>query len=475
MPQYSLHEANTAVTWVRHSGMSHMDGSWPRDVDSSDPEQVARWRRKIERDEAYIKSVVRLGAIVEEIVRQNNTLDMYKVYFADIDVPELDPSTLSTVAALRFQSTTDGKIPARTNHMVRALAWCPDGSGRISASLDEILASTNESGQGLCLIFDSGSPCSPPTTLHPASPALALAYNPRDHSVLAMGTKSGQLALFDVRQQTSEAIGQTDSRAGHTDCITGLAWTQSKMNTELMTASLDGTVAWWDSRKLVERLDTVVLREKTAGQGGGAEESPTGPFLEATCLEYDAAAGPARFSVGTSHGMVLAGNRRARSPADRITTSFPGHHNEVRALCRHPFLPKYFMSVGDWTARLWSEDLRVPLTVTPYRRPYLSGGAWSSMRPSVFYSVNSEGDIEAWDLLQSQSAPVAGTSVTDCALTALASAGGPKNGLQAVGCADGTTFLVKPSSGLLRPGGDELASFSAVSGNDARACTTVKA
>lgn len=48
---------------------------------------------------------------------------------------------------------------------------------------------------------------------------------------------------------------------------------------------------------------------------------------------------------------------------------------------RNPFFPKYFMSVGDWTWRVWNEDLRSPLLVSPYAPAYLSGGTWSPTRP----------------------------------------------------------------------------------------------
>jgi hypothetical protein len=48
---------------------------------------------------------------------------------------------------------------------------------------------------------------------------------------------------------------------------------------------------------------------------------------------------------------------------------------------RNPFFPKYFLSVGDWTWRVWNEDLRSPLLVSPYAAAYLSSGTWSPTRP----------------------------------------------------------------------------------------------
>jgi dynein intermediate chain 2 len=53
----------------------------------------------------------------------------------------------------------------------------------------------------------------------------------------------------------------------------------------------------------------------------------------------------------------------------------------ISCTCRNPFFPKYFLSVGDWTWRVWNEDLRSPLLVSPYAGAYLSSGTWSPTRP----------------------------------------------------------------------------------------------
>ena len=66
---------------------------------------------------------------------------------------------------------------------------------------------------------------------------------------------------------------------------------------------------------------------------------------------------------------VLVSNRQRRL--------VPGCH-------RNPFFPKYFLSVGDWTWRVWNEDLRSPLLVSPYAGAYLSCGTWSPTRPGQY-------------------------------------------------------------------------------------------
>lgn len=67
---------------------------------------------------------------------------------------------------------------------------------------------------------------------------------------------------------------------------------------------------------------------------------------------------PTKFMVGTEQGVVVSCNRKAKTPAEKIVCTYDGHHGPVYALHRNPFFPKNFLTVGDWTARIWSEDIK---------------------------------------------------------------------------------------------------------------------
>jgi hypothetical protein len=72
---------------------------------------------------------------------------------------------------------------------------------------------------------------------------------------------------------------------------------------------------------------------------------------------------------------------------------------------RNPFFPKYFLSVGDWTCRVWNEDQRSPLLVSRYSPAYLSGGTWSPTRPGVFFTTQNNGTLSCWDLFYKHNEP----------------------------------------------------------------------
>jgi len=67
--------------------------------------------------------------------------------------------------------------------------------------------------------------------------------------------------------------------------------------------------------------------------------------------------------VGTECGKVWLCNRKAKTPAEKVTCIFSAHLAPVYTVQRNPFFLKNFLSAGDWTARV-SVDLLVPLTPT---------------------------------------------------------------------------------------------------------------
>lgn len=62
--------------------------------------------------------------------------------------------------------------------------------------------------------------------------------------------------------------------------------------------------------------------------------------------------------VGTEQGTILSCNRKAKTPNDKIVATYSGHVGPIYSLQRNPFFLKNFLTVADWTVRVWSEDIR---------------------------------------------------------------------------------------------------------------------
>ncbi|XP_042639469.1 dynein axonemal intermediate chain 2 [Orycteropus afer afer] len=156
---------------------------------------------------------------------------------------------------------------------------------------------------------------------------------------------------------------------------------------------------------------------------------------------------PTKFMVGTEQGIVISCNRKGKTPAEKIVCTFSGHHGPIYALQRNPFYPKNFLTVGDWTARIWSEDSRESSIMwTKYHMAYLTDGAWSPVRPAVFFTTKMDGTLDIWDFVFKQCDPALSLKVCDEALFCLRV---QDNGcLTACGSQLGTTTLLEVSHGL---------------------------
>ncbi len=62
-------------------GINHTEGGWPKDVNPQEIEQVMRYRKKVEKDEAYMFTIQQLAGVMEHCIRQNNAIDIYQEYF----------------------------------------------------------------------------------------------------------------------------------------------------------------------------------------------------------------------------------------------------------------------------------------------------------------------------------------------------------------------------------------------------------
>lgn len=88
---------------------------------------MARYRKKVEKDEAFGRCVIQLGQQMEHYIKQNNIFSIYEEYFADApNVTNPDPNPLRTLHYL--------KDPSRNHRSITGLSWSPDGGIRLAAA-----------------------------------------------------------------------------------------------------------------------------------------------------------------------------------------------------------------------------------------------------------------------------------------------------------------------------------------------------
>lgn len=442
-PHMSEHVANTERQVTRSSSMRHVEGGWPKDVDFTEQSDVSRFRKKAEKDEEYRASVKALGPIVARCIKQNNTIDIYEEYFQGNTVDHSsEPPSAKGLAV--FRDPNDVKRTATS------INWHPDPSAPAKIAVSySILNFQDQRFTGRLpqqsYVWDVLNPNTPDAELVPPSPLCCLRFNPKNTDTLVGGSYNGLITFYDLRKpggSASKDIVPTSSsliEKSHHDPVYEVFWINSKTGNQCVSVSTDGQMLWWDTRRLTEPTDNLLMSTDTKNNG---------QVLGGSSLEYNSEAGPSKYLVGTEQGVVLLVNLKNRKQNNGITVFDQGpgkHHGPIYSLQRNPANSKCFLTVGDWTARIWMEDLKTPIMTTKYHSSYLTAGCWSPVRAGVFFVTRMDGVVDIWDYFYRQNEVAYSHKVGDANLSSIAVQGSSNHGgkLVAMGDVHGTVSLLE--------------------------------
>lgn len=309
-------------------------------------------------------------------MKQNNTIDIYEEYFSgSITDHSSEPPSAKGLAVFRD--------PNSVKRTATAINWHPEGT-RIAVSYS-VLTFQDEKLMNSRLpvksyIWDIVNPNKPDSLLVPASPLVCMRFNPKTPEVLVGGSYNGLVSVFDLRKGNSPTESSVIENSHH-DPVYDVYWTSSKTHNECVSVSTDGRLLFWDTRRLGEFVTELEL--SIPGEPGSDKKVVVG----GSSLEYNVEAGPTKYLVGTEQGVVLSLRKSKSNKSDAAQK--PGtvhglnsgkHHGPIYSIQRNPTHNKFFMTVGDWTARVWSEDGKTPIMTTKYCRSYLTAGCWSPTR-----------------------------------------------------------------------------------------------
>ena len=87
--------------------------------------------------------------------------------------------------------------------------------------------------------------------------------------------------------------------------------------------------------------------------------------------------------VGTRKGKIISNRMQPKAGSTNMILGVfdDGKRARVAEVERNPFYPKNFLTVGDNTCKIWSEDLKSSAIMWMKPAPVrLTGGAWSPAR-----------------------------------------------------------------------------------------------
>ncbi|EDS30420.1 dynein intermediate chain 2 [Culex quinquefasciatus] len=430
--QMSLSAVNTESAEFENRGILHSEGGWPKDVNYLDPEQTVRYRRKIEKDENYVTQLTGLTKPMEHCIYQNNAVNIYENYFEGLDpAPLMEKSSSRTLNVYRD--------PAIYKQPVTHLSWSPDGGSKIAVSHCN-MNFREASGKAVCsYIWETENPNAPLLRFTPHSSMICLEYNQKDPTTLVSGMYNGQVAAWDTRNEKAPVM-ISEREHSHRSPVNSTLWINSKSGTEFFSGSSDSQVMWWDTRKLSQPIDTLLMDPIKS------DEQDLSRSYGVSCLEYETSI-PTRFMCGTEQGMLFSCNRKGKSPQEKIVFRLQCHTGPIYSLTRNPAFVKNFLTIGDWIARIWSEDCRESSIIwTKHHSVMLTDGVWNPTRYSIFYVSRVDGVLDAWDLLQQQSEPILSIKVCDESLKCLRAH--EAGYLVGAGSTKGATFLLEMSDNM---------------------------
>jgi len=438
IPQISEHWVNTERFIQDDKGVNHLEGGWPKEVNTQEFSEKQRHIRKIETDATFEEQAHELALRAQAIVMQNNAIDVFETYFTDI----CEDHTGELPSAKTVTIFRDPHLDMPRG--VSKISWHPDSQWKLAVSYCTLQFQKMPDNIPLnSYIWDVTNPNRPDFTIKPQSPLVTCVFNPKSTEHLAGGCYNGLIGFWDLRKGQTP-VSKTLIEQSHNDPVYDIYWIQSRTGNEFSSVSTDGYIHWWDIRKLGSGpMDSMKL-----------EGEDDGVVYGGTCMEYRTDAGATRFLIGTEQGMLMTIERKAKKDQESLKSvkAFYGlesgrHHGPVYSVERNFAFPKYILTVGDWAANIWMEDIRTPVMSTPYDPAYLTAGAWSPTRPGVFFTAKKDGVVDVWDYFYKQTEPIVALKIGEHPLTCMTPQANGK--MLGIGSQDGTTTILEVCTSIV--------------------------
>ncbi|CAH8875223.1 unnamed protein product [Trichobilharzia szidati] len=268
--------------------------------------------------------------------------------------------------------------------------------------------SSNEDAQhdanGVCLIWNIKFQKTSPEYIFYCQSTVTSATLATYHPNLVIGgTYSGQIVLWDNRANKRTPVQRTQlCAAAHTHPVKTVMIVGGLNSHHLLSVSSDGKLCTWSLDMLSQPQQSIELTHRQART------------VAATCMCL-ADANVNSFLVGAEDGRAYSGLRHGNLSG--IIEAYEGHRAPIFSIASHPigeselFSPLFLTTSMDWTVKLWSVKDNVPLCSFNEFSDYVFDAQWSPVHPSVFATVDCEGNLCLWNLNKDMEVPTVRTVI----------------------------------------------------------------
>lgn len=245
---------------------------------------------------------------------QNNAIDMYQTYYTELTtLPAVEHNSCRTVNQFHDFGAQNDESGVVHRRPVSSICWQPDGGHHFAATYVDVDINRQTTSPVTAFVWNMENPNYPESVLAPPCPMLDLQYNPKDIQVLAGGLINGQVCTWDLRQKGVAPALICPPHVAHRDLVKNVLFINSKTGMEFFSGGPDGVCKWWDIRKIHEPTDEMIIDVVTSM----TEEQSMAKANGISVMEYEPTI-PTRFMVGTENGLVINGNRKGKTPYDKL-------------------------------------------------------------------------------------------------------------------------------------------------------------
>ncbi|CAG2056042.1 unnamed protein product, partial [Timema podura] len=281
-----------------------------------------------------------------------------------------------------------------------------------------------------CIIFyrADASPTKSYKTLETRSCVTSLKAHPSEPSLLAVGTFSGELLVWNLHSEDEILVGSSAVVPGsHREAITHVSWIRSPDPTHqrplLVTSSSDGRVLVWSvgsrpgSLRLVDGF--VISMEYSMKVQNKVQISPLGGSnsaeLGVTCFSFSPH-DPTSFVVGVEGGTILKCSTITDKSTSVVSTEvhlrdpvlscYDSHQGAVTCITFSPHRQGVFLTCStDKEIHIYHTDQPSPAQVF-YSDFEILGVSWCPSHPHLFAAWGMGGTVDFFDLKSREVTPV---------------------------------------------------------------------
>lgn len=359
-------------------------------------------RKQIEMREDYQQFIDRATKILERALYHDESSEIFIHYFPDNGKDSINDDKRNGNGLSLNRIFFDERWSR--NRCVTSLDW--------SAQYPELLATsyynneqTPSDPDGTLLVWNMKFKNTlPEYRFHCQSSVMSCCYAKFHPSLIVGGTYSGQIVLWDMRNNKRTPVQRSSlTAAAHTHPVycAKVVGTQNAHN--LISISTDGKLCSWSLDMLSAPQEVIELDQQKQTR-----------FVAVTCMSFHPEDSN-NFLVGSEEGTVYSACRHGSKTG--ILSSFESHQGLVtnvdfRPMDTQPGYSHLFLTSSiDWTVKLWDTKEPEPIHTFESNGDYIYDVKWSPNNPAMFATADGDGRVDIWNLANDSELPTASTCV----------------------------------------------------------------